>query len=111
MTMCEDTKITGKDEQRSVKSSGGDELALQVFILSQPVPTEWQAYFDDIFELEPGRLGRKAKAKRQTIHTWGGPKIFDQRDLDHLKKIVAYADKKYREYLKPDDITDTLDFD
>ena len=111
MTTWEDTKITGKNEQRSVKSSGGDELGLQAFILSQPVPTEWQAYFDEMFELEPNRLGRKAKAKQQTIHTWGGPKIFDQRDLDHLKEMVAYADEKYRDYLKPGDIADSLDFD
>ena len=111
MTMWEDTKITGKDEQRSVKSSGGDELDLQVFNLSQPVPPKWREMFDEMFKLEPGRLGRKATAKQQTIHTWGGPKIFDQGDLDDLKELVVYVDEKYREYLKPDDIADSLYFD
>lgn len=84
MSEWEDIRITGRDLENSTNEAtstpDGPALGKQVFSLSHSAPKSWQEIFDGIFIAEPGRLGREAKAKDTSIHLWGGPFIFVERD-------------------------------
>lgn len=105
MSEWEDIKITGRDMEYSTNEAtstpDGPELGKQVFRLSHAAPKHWREIFDGIFIVEPGRLGREAKAHSASIHLWGGPFIFDEGDAKHLKELVEYTNKKYVEILEP----------
>ena len=105
MSEWEDITITGRDKESSSNKAtctpDGPELGKQVFELNHPTTKDWREIFDGIFIAEPGRLGREAKAASTSIHLWGGPFIFDERDAEHLKQLVAYTNEKYRENLEP----------
>lgn len=46
-----------------------------------------------------------AEVRGLNLVVWGGPKIFDERDAEHLKKLVNYSNDKYREILEPADLS------
>ena len=81
------------------------ELSRQVFVLSDIPPPHWADVFCAAMIGSPGRLGREGLVEGQDLIVWGGPKIFDKRDASHLKKLVAYANEKYRELLQPADLS------
>lgn len=104
MSEWEDITITGRDKKLSKQPLNEDvELSLQVFTLSDMPPQRWMEICDAALLAEPGRLGREAEVRGQSLFVWGGPNIFDERDAEHLKKLVAYANEKYREALEPVD--------
>lgn len=105
MDKLEDIRIIGRDKERSddkgTLSEDGLQLGMQVFRLSHVAPEEWRAIFNGIFLAEPGRLGREGRASETTIHLWGGPYIFDQTDVEHLKELVSYTNSRYQEMFMP----------
>ena len=111
MSEWEDIRIIRHDEERSVKPTADDfELSRQVFVLSQEPPQRWISICNVAFGGTPGRLGRESQIKGRYLHTWGGPRIFDERDAKHLKEMVAYANIKYREILAPVDLSGLAEF-
>lgn len=104
MSEWENITITGRDKELSKQPLNEDrELSRQVFTLSHMPPPRWVEICNAALLAEPGRLGREAEVRRQALHVWGGPNIFDERDANHFKKLVAYANDKYREALQPVD--------
>ena len=104
MSEWEDITITGRDKELSKQPIYEDiELSRQVFALSDMPPPRWVEICNAALVAEPGRLGRKAEVRGQGLFVWGGPNIFDERDANHLKKLVAFANEKYREALEPVD--------
>ena len=81
------------------------ELSRQVFVVSDIPPPRWADVFCAAMVGSPGRLGREAQVDGQDLIVWGGPKISDERDANHLKKPVAYANETYREMLQPADLS------
>ena len=81
------------------------ELSRQVFVLSDIPPPRWADVLCAAMVGSPGRLGREAQVDGQDLIIWGGPKVFDERDASHLKRLVAYANEKYRELLQPADLS------
>ena len=106
MSEWEDITISRHDKDSSQDLLPEDiELSRQVFVLSDIPPTHWTDVFCAAMVGSPGRLGREAQIDGQDLMIWGGPKIFDERDARHLKKLVAYANEKYREMLQPADLS------
>ncbi len=106
MNEWEDITITRHDRERSHALRPDDvELSRQVFALSDLPQQRWLEVFIAAFVGSPGRLGRQAEIREQAMIVWGGPKIFDKHDANHLKKLVAYANEKYRELLQPVDLS------
>ncbi|MCY4019924.1 MAG: hypothetical protein OXG39_11005 [Chloroflexi bacterium] len=104
MSEWEDISITGRNKERSKQPLNEDaKLSRQVFTLSDIPPQRWMEICNAALLAEPGRLGRVAEVRGQSLYVWGGPNIFDERDANHLKKLVAYANEKYREALEPVD--------
>lgn len=102
MSEWEDITITKHDKERSESPKPDDtELSRQVFVLSDIPPPRWVEICNAALLGTPGRLGREAEVQGQNLVVWGGPKIFDERDAEHLKKLVAYANEMYREILEP----------
>ena len=119
MTEWEDITITGHDKARSRQPSSSDtKLGRQLFTLSEKAPVEWAAYFNTAAKGAPGREGRVSEVmpdafgitlRHLSVH--GGPNIFDKRDADHLKTLVAFANDKYRESLQAMDLSGLDAFD
>ena len=112
MNEWEDIIILGHDKRSSISPrADDDELRRQAFELSELPPAEWVAHFNGAASASPGRQGRVAKAIQRRdsgkalLFVHGGPNIFDQRDADHLKTLVAFANDKYRESLKAMDLS------
>ena len=106
MSEWADITISRHDKENSQDLLPDDiELSRQVFVLSDIPPPRWADVFCAAIGGSPGRLGREATVKGQDLIVWGGPKIFDERDANHLKKMVAYANEKYREILQPADLS------
>ena len=106
MSDWEDITISRHDKESSQDLLPGDtELSRQVFVLSDIPPPHWADVFCAAMIGSPVRLGREAQVDGQDLIVWGGPKIFDERDANHLKKLVAYANEKYREILQPEDLS------
>lgn len=105
MNEWEDIVITRHDKLQCEPPDTGDlELSRQVFVLSDMPPKRWVEICIATLVGSPGRLGREAEIDGQSLVIRGGPKIFDERDASHLKKLVAYANEKYREILEPIDL-------
>ena len=106
MSEWEDIRITHHDTELS-EAPGWDDLELsqQVLVLSAVPPQRWAEICNAAMIASPGRLGRMAEVNEKTLVIWGGPKIFDERDAEHLRKLVAYANEKYREMLEPVDLS------
>ncbi len=106
MSEWADITISRHDKDSSQDLLPDDvELSRQVFVLSEIPPPRWAEVFCAAIVGSPGRLGREALVEGQDLIVWGGPKIFDERDANHLKKLVAYANEKYREILQPADLS------
>lgn len=106
MSEWEDITITKHDKERSESPKPDDtELSRQVLVLSSSPPPTWVEICNAILFTEPGRLGREAKVKGQALIVWGGPKIFDEHDAEHIKKLVAYTNERYKEMLQPADLS------
>lgn len=106
MSEWEAIRITHHDKERSESPKPEDsELSRQVFALSSMPPPRWVEICNSILSTEPGRLGREARVTGQALTVWGGPKTFDQRDANHLKKLVDYANEFYQEMLQPADLS------
>lgn len=106
MSAWEDITIVRHDKLQSVLPAADDvELSRQAFLLSDIPPPRWADICNAILYAEPGRLGREAEVKGQALFVWGGPRIFDERDANHLKKLVDYANERYREILEPLDLS------
>ena len=87
MSEWEDITIVRHDKEHSQPPTADDvELTKQVLVLSATPPPRWAEICNAILFTEPGRLGREAKVKGQVLLVWGGPKIFDEHDAEHLKK-------------------------
>ena len=101
----EEIEIIGRDKEKSTDqgtpSGDGLQLGLQVFRLSHPTPEDRRAIFKGIFIAEPGRLGREAEATSMTIPLWGGPYIFDERDVERLKGLVEFTNSQFGEQFAP----------
>ena len=111
MSEWEDIRIVRHDKERSERPTADDfELSRQVFVLSEEPPQRWVEICNVAFGGTPGRLGRESQIKGRYLHTWGGPRIFDERDANHLKQIVAYANERYREILAPVDLSGLAEF-
>lgn len=107
-----DITITGRDKEKSETLILEDsELSRQVFTLSDHPPERWAEIFSAVLIAQPGRLFRDGEVKGRTILIWGGPNVFDQRDADHLKKLVSFTNTKYREALVPADYSGLDAFD
>ena len=101
-----DITIVRHDKQQSQRPTADDgELTRQVFVLSAVPPPRWVEICNAALLGSPGRLGREAEVQGQNLVVWGGPKIFDERDAELLKKLVAYANEKYLEILEPVDLS------
>lgn len=97
-----DIKIIGRDKTLSEQPVNEDTvLSRQVFKLSDAPPKRWVEVCNAVLFAEPGRLGREAEVRERSLYVWGGPNIFDEHDAKHLKKLVAFANDKYREMLAP----------
>ena len=106
MSEWEDITIAQHNKQRSKSPKVADaELSYQVFVLSDLPPPRWVEICNAIMVAEPGRLGRMGEVHNRELVVWGGPKIFDEWDAKHLKKLVAYTNEKYRETLQPIDLS------
>lgn len=106
MSQWEDIIIIRHDNQQSEPPESDDlELSRQAFALSDMPPQRWVEICIAALVGSPGRLGREAEVIGQHLVIWGGPKIFDERDANHLKKLVAYTNEKYREILEPVDLS------
>ena len=104
MSEWEDITITSRDTERSKQPRNEDvELSRQVFMLSDVPPPRWVEICNVALLADPGRLGREAEVRGQRLFVWDGPNIFDEHDANILKKLVAYANDKYREALAPVD--------
>ena len=102
MSEWEDITIVRHDKKRSQPPTVDDvELTKQVLVLSAMPPPRWAGICTAALGGTPGRLGRMAEVRGQNLVVWGGPKIFDERDAQHLKKLVDYTNEKYREILEP----------
>lgn len=101
MSEWQDVMIIGRDREQSydapVETEDGLELGRQVFKLSRRASEQWRAHFHSIFINEPGRPGRMAVANATSIELWGGAYIFDERDVEHLKALLDYANWNFRE--------------
>ena len=106
MSDWEDITISHHDKDNSQELLPHDtELTRQVFVLSEIPPPRWAGVFCAAMIGSPGRLGREAQVIGQDLVIWGGPKVFDERDANHLKKMVTYTNEKYREILQPADLS------
>ncbi|MCY3832322.1 MAG: hypothetical protein OXG85_04860 [Chloroflexi bacterium] len=106
MSEWEDITIERHDKQQSERPTADDvELSRQVLVLSELPPPRWAGICKAALLGSPGRLGRQAEVSGNALIIWGGPKIFDERDANHLKKMVAYTNEKYREILEPVDLS------
>ena len=106
MSEWEDITIAGHDKQRSERPTADDvELSRQVFVLSAAPPPRWVEICNAIPFTEPGRLGRDAKVTGQALTVWGGPKIFDEHDAEHLIKLLVFTNERYKEMLQPADLS------
>ena len=106
MSEWEDIVITEHDKLQSERPTADEiELSRQVFVLSELPPRRWAKICNAAMVGSPSRLGRQAEVSGKTLIIWGGPKIFDERDAEHLKKLVAYTNEKYRETLEPVDLS------
>ena len=106
MNEWKDVVITRHYKQQSEPPEADDlELSRQVFVLSDIPPKRWIEICIAALVGSPGRLGREAEVNGQHLIIWCGPKIFDERDANHLKKLVAYTNEKYREILEPVDLS------
>ena len=106
MSEWEDITIVRHDKEQSQPPTADDiELTKQVLVLSAMPPPRWAEICTAALGGTPGRLGRMAKVRGQNLVVWGGPKIFDERDAEHLKKLVTYSNDKYREILEPADLS------
>ena len=102
----QDIKISRHDKDRSQDLIPDDiELSRQVLVLSDVPPPRWADVFCAAMVGSPGRFGREAEIKGKNLIVWGGPKTFNERDANHLKKLVAYTNEKYRELLQPADLS------
>jgi hypothetical protein len=102
MSEWEDITIVRQDKERSQPPTADDvELTKQVLVLSALPPPRWAEICTAALGGTPGRLGRMAEVQGQNLVVWGGPKIFDERDAEHLKKLIGYANTTYREILEP----------
>ena len=106
MSEWENITILRHDKDRSQPPTADDvELTRQVLVLSAMPPSRWAEICTAALGGTPGRLGRMAEVRGQHLVVWGGPKIFDERDAEHLKKLVNYSNDKYREILEPADLS------
>ena len=106
MSEWEDITIARHDKQQSQRPRAGDiELTKQVLVLSAMPPPRWAEICTAALGGTPGRLGRMAEVRGQNLVVWGGPKIFDESDAEHLMKLVNYSNEKYREILEPADLS------
>lgn len=106
MSAWEDITIIRHDKQRSTTPTPDDtELSRQVFVLSDVPPPRWVEICNAALLGSPGRLGREGEVIGQDLVVWGGPRIFDERDANHLRKMVDYANEKHREMLEPADLS------
>lgn len=112
MSEWEDITILRHDKQQSERPTADDiELTKQVLVLSAMPPPRWAEICNAILFTEPGRIGREAKVNGQVLIVWGGPKIFDEDDAEHLKKLVVYTNERYSEMLQPADLSGFDAFD
>ena len=94
MNEWEDITIAQHDKQRSKCLSTDDfELSKQVLVLSDTPPRRWEEICNAALIASPGRLGRQAEVSGNALIVWGGPKIFNERDANHLKKQVDYVNQ------------------
>ncbi len=106
MSEWEDITIARHDKQYSERPTADDaELSRQVFVLTDIPPPRWVEICNAALVGSPGRLGRKAEVSGKALTIWGGPKIFDERDANHLKTLVAYTNEQYRAILEPVDLS------
>ena len=106
MSEWEDITIVRHDKERSQPPAADDvELTRQVLLLSAMPPPRWAEICTAALGDTPGRLGRMAELRGQNLVVWGGPKVFDERDAEHLKRLVNYSNIKYREILELADLS------
>ena len=106
MSEWKDITIVRHDKRQSHGLTAEDvELTKQVLVLSAMPPSRWAEICTAALGGTPGRLGRMAEVQGQNLVVWGGPKIFDETDAEHLKTLVAYANSTYREMLEPVDLS------
>ena len=106
MSEWDDITIVRHDKEHSQAPTADDvELTKQVLVLSAMPPPRWAEICNAILLAEPGRLGREGELKGQTLLVWGGPKVFDESDANHLKRLVNYTNERYREVLAPIDLS------
>ena len=107
-----DIRITGRDKERSEQPTNDDsELSRQMFTLSDMPPPLWAQICNGMLIAEPGRVGRDGKVVGQSLVVWGGPNVFTERDANHLKELVAFVNKMYRESLVSPDLSGLDAFD
>ena len=107
-----DITITGRDKQLSEQPNIEDnELSRQFFTLSDTPPQQWAQICNGILIAEPGRSFRKAEVKGRHLVIWGGQNIFTERDANHLKNLVDYVNRRYRETIAPPDLSGIDAFD
>ena len=105
-------RITSRDTQLSEQPSIEDsELSRQFFTLSDTPPQLWVQICNGILIAEPGRRFRKAEVNGRHIVVRGGPNVFTERDARHLKDLVDYSNRQYRESLVPPDLSGLDAFD
>lgn len=106
MSEWADITIERHDKQQSERPTADDrELSRQVLVLSELPPPRWAEICNAVLLAEPGRLGRQAEVNGQALFVWGGPKVFDASDANHLQRLVTYTNERYREMLAPTDLS------
>ena len=112
MDEWQDITITGRDKQLSEQPNIEDnELSRQFFTLSDTPPQQWAQICNGILIAVPDRSFRKGEVTGRHIAIWGGQNIFTERDANHLKDLLVYVNRRYRETMAPPDLSGIDAFD
>ena len=74
------------------KLSDRDEM---MFRLSPPASDAWRNVFTELYREEPIREGWTAFATGRYIFVECDPALFEQKELDHLQKLVNWTNEAY----------------
>ncbi len=95
-----DIKIVGLDDDRTVESPNNPSLLYVYLLLSQTPPPLWQKHFAESRKIARHPKWRQIFVDRKFLVVECVPAEIETHHLNDVKKDVAYANAKYREYLQ-----------
>ena len=94
-----DIKIVGLEDEMTVESPNNPALRYIYFKLSQTPPPLWQKHFADSRKIARHPKWRHAWVDRKFVIVECVPAEIETHHLNDVKKDIAFANAKYREYL------------